>query len=250
MWKKIGIGIVILLLLIAGAGYYLFANLDSLIKSAIDKYGTEATQTEVDVGSVDLSLTSGSGAISGLTITNPPGYTATNAFYLGSIAVQVDTGSITGTGPVVIDNVSITQPQVTYEVRGLGLRSNLKVIEDNIQTFSDSGQAQAQPQGNSGAARKEIIRNLTITGGEVFVVAPVVNRTLKVPLPAIQLTDLGGNNGATPAQIGIQVLREITRQAATAGAKALASYQLDKLGAGSGLIKNKAGGAFKSLFGG
>ena len=46
MWKKIAAGIVILLILAAGIGYYLLTNLDGFIKSAIEKYGSAATQTE------------------------------------------------------------------------------------------------------------------------------------------------------------------------------------------------------------
>ena len=136
MWKKLGITLAVLLLLIAGAAYYLFSNLNSLIKAAIEKYGSAATQTEVSVDSVHLSLTSGTGSISGISIGNPAGFSSNQALTLGQAAVQVDTSSIAGNGPIVIDNVTIAQPHVTYEVKGLGEGSNLQTIQHNVQAYA------------------------------------------------------------------------------------------------------------------
>ncbi len=242
MWKKIAAGILLLLILIAGAGYYLFANLDSYIKAAIEKYGSQATQTAVTVGSVSLSLSSGSGGISGLSVANPAGYSAPAAISLGSIALQLDTGTLAGNGPITVESVVISQPQITYEVKGLGQGSNLQTIQRNVQGYAGSDAAQA-PAPNGAPARKEIIRDLTITGGQVTVLAPTLGKTLVEPLPPIHLTDLGGADGATPAQIGAQVLNIIADKAAVAGATAL-TKQL-----GGGAVPAQAGGLLHGLFG-
>ena len=45
MMKKIAIGLVVLLGLIAGGVWYLFSNLDSFVKTAIQTYGSQATQS-------------------------------------------------------------------------------------------------------------------------------------------------------------------------------------------------------------
>jgi len=244
MWKKLGIGIALLLIFIAGAGYYLFSNLDSYIKAAIEKYGSQATQTAVTVGSVGLSLSSGSGTISNLSVANPGGYSTPAAFSIGSIALQIDTGTLTGNGPIIVDSVSITQPQITSEVKGLVQGSNLQTIQRNVEAFAGSGSAAQTPAQNGTPARKEIIRDLTITGGEVTVLAPTLTgKTLVEPLPPIHLTDLGGANGATPAQIGAQVLDIIADRAAAAGAAAL-TKQL-----GGGVVPAQAGSLLHSLLG-
>jgi len=241
MWKKIAIGIVLLLILIAGAGYYLFANLDSYIKAAIEKYGSQATQTAVTVGSVSLSLSSGSGGISGLSVANPAGYSAPAAVMLGSVALQLDTGTLAGNGPITMESVVISQPQITYEVKGLGQGSNLQTIQRNVQSFAGSGAQTPAPNGTP--ARKEISRDLTVTGGQVTVLAPMLGKTLVEPLPPIHLTDLGGADGATPAQIGAQVLNIIADKAVIAGAAAL-TKQL-----GGGVVPAQAGGLLHGLFG-
>ena len=237
MWKKIATGIVLLLILIAGAGYYLFSNLDSYIKAALEKYGSQATQTAVTVDSVSLSLSSGAGTISGLNVANPAGYSAATAVSFGGIAVQVDPGTLTGNGPITVENVAITQPRITYEVKGLGQGSNLQTIQRNVQSFAASGNPAQTPSADGKPARKEIIRVLSITGGQVTVLAPMLTgKTLVEPLPAIQLTGLGGADGATPAQIGAQVLNIIANRAVTAGAAALAKQMGNGVGSQAGTL--------------
>lgn len=245
MGKKIGIGIIVLLVLLAGAGYYLFSNLDSLVRTALEKYGSQATLTQVTVGGVSLSPGAGTGTITGLTIANPPGYSTPDALSVGSIALRLDSSTLAGSGPIVIDSLTITEPQVTYEVKGLGQGSNLQTIEDNIQSFVNSGLASRAPADGGAPGRKEIIRELTITGGQVTVLAPALSgKTLTEPLPPLQLTDLGGSNGGTPAEIGAQILDTLTDEAASAGAAALVNHAL-----GTNVIPPAAGGVLKHLFG-
>ncbi len=75
MLKKIAIALVVLVVLIAGVTYYFLSNLDGYIKTAMEKYGSEATQAEVKVGGVKIGLKDGSGQITNLTIGNPKGFT-------------------------------------------------------------------------------------------------------------------------------------------------------------------------------
>jgi len=246
MWKKLGIALAVLLVLIAGAAYFLFANLDSLIKAAIEKYGSAATQTEVSVDSVHLSLTSGAGSISGISIGNPAGFSSNQALTLGQAAVQVDTSSIAGNGPIVIDNVTIAQPHVIYEMKGLGEGSNLQTIQHNVQAYAGGGGAQPALQQQGGSpGRKEIIKDLYVTGGQISVAAPALSgRSLTVALPEIHLTNIGQNSGgATAAEIANQVLGAITSEATKAASSAL-EQQLRATAAGA--LQGAATGALKN----
>jgi hypothetical protein len=260
MWKKLGIALAVLLVLIAGAAYFLFSNLDSLIKTAIEKYGSAATQTTVSVGGVHLSLTSGAGSISGISIGNPAGYASNQALTLGKVAVQVDTSSITGNGPIVIDTITVAQPHVTYEVQGLGNGSNLQTIQHNVQAYASSagGGQQPAPQQSNSPGRKEIIKDLYVTGGQISVAAQALNgRSLTVPLPDIHLTNIGqSSGGATAAEVANQVLGAITREA-TKTASAALTQQLQSAATGAlqgavkngGAITNGVGGQLKGLLG-
>jgi hypothetical protein len=255
MWRKIGIGLAVVVLVIAGAAWYLFANLDHYVKAAIEKYGSAATQATVSVDSVQLSLTSGQGTISGLSVGNPQGFSAPHALTVGAITVQVDTSTVTGDGPIVIQSINVSQPRVTYQVLGgpgglslrslnLHTRSNLSVLQSNVQAYaagSGSASESSSPQ------RKEIIRDLYVTGGQVSVVASLLlGKTLTVPLPAIHLTNIGqSSGGVTAAQVGEQVLTAITSSAALAGAESL----MKAVGsAATGPLGSAVGGKVKSLF--
>jgi hypothetical protein len=245
MLKKIGIGVLALILVFAGVGWYLFSNLDSYVRSAIEKYGTAAVQAPVSVGSVALSLTSGEGTISGIKIANPAGYGGGNAVAVGAITVQIDTRTVTGSGPIVIKLVRVSEPAVTYVVTQSG--SNLQTIQHNVQDYAGGGQSSSGPPASSAPQRKEIIDDLYIDAGQVNATTPLLaGRLIKVPLPSIHLTDLGkASGGATAAQIGSQILSAITAKATQAGTKAITSQGG---AAAATAIQGLAGGKLKTLF--
>jgi len=245
MLKKIGIAVLALVIVLAGVVWYLFSNLDSYVKSAIEKYGTAAVQAPVGVGNVALSLTSGEGTISGITIANPAGYGSGNAVAVGAITVQIDTSTVTGSGPIVIKLVRVSEPVVTYVVTQGG--SNLQTIQRNVQDYASGGQSNSGPPASSSPQRKEIIDDLYIDEGEVNATTPLLaGRMLKVPLPSIHLTDLGqASGGATAAQIGAQILSAITAKATQAGTKAITSQGG---AAAAAAIQGLGVGKIKSLF--
>src|SRR4051812_50166745 len=128
MAKKIIIGVVVLLVLVAGGVYFLYSNVGPLLKAAIEKYGSEATQTQVKVDTVKLSLSDGQGSISGLVVGNPSGFSGPRSIDLGSISLAVDTGSVTQ-NTAIIKQVIIQGPQGTYERSSSG--GNLDKTHDN-----------------------------------------------------------------------------------------------------------------------
>lgn len=69
--KKVGIALVVFIAVVAGALYWLRNNLDSLVRDAIAKYGSEMTQAKVSVGSVKIDAVNGEGIISDFEIGNP-----------------------------------------------------------------------------------------------------------------------------------------------------------------------------------
>jgi len=226
MWKKILIGLVILVAIGAGGVWYLLSNLDSMVKAMIEKYGSEATGARVTVQSVHIGLATGEGTITGLRIGNPAGFASASAFTLGSVAVKLDPSSLPGTGPVVIRAVEVSGPQVTYEA-GVSGGSNLQAIQKNVLDYAHRFGADAAhaPTPSGEPARKIIIRDLTARGGQVNVSATVLRgQALSVPLSDIHLTDIGRDEGATPAQIANQVIGTISRDAARTGAMALKDF--------------------------
>ena len=248
MMKKLLIGLVVLLALIGGGVYYVHSNLDSLLQSAIEKYGSQATQTKVNLKKIHIGLTTGEGALNGLTVKNPSGFSSADAISLGTIEVALDINSLKGDGPIIIRQVKIDQPQITYEI-DLSGNSNLQTLARNAQNYAASvaGKKAADPQEKKGPARKVIINDLVISNGQMTISEPLLKgKILSAPLPTMHLTGIGRNSGgATAAQVAQQLLTIITSQAARIASENLIK-QLgpvkDLVGGGAGAVTNQLKG--------
>jgi len=208
--KKIVLGAILVLLITIGGGvYFLLSNLDDLVKSAIETYGSEATQTAVKVESVKIGLKDGSGAIRGLTVANPQGFTAPQAFSLGEIATQVELKSISQE-MLVIDYVRVVAPEIFFELNAAG-KTNLDALKQQLNSASSKPSAASTSEGS--AAPKLLIRKLLFADGNIHAKVVPLSKDYDLKLPRIELSNLGGQNGATPDQIADQVLKVLTERA-------------------------------------
>lgn len=207
---------VVLVIIIAGV-IIMLTSLNRIVAAAIGKYGSLVTQTSVSVSSVDIKLSAGAGSVNGLTIGNPSGFSGPAAFQLGSISTKIDTGSITKE-LVIIDNVTISGPYIMYEVNDSG-KANINIIKQNIQRFQDKS-ASKKTTGQKGDPGKSVnlkIRKLLIENGKVDVrIAALSDKALSTKLPRIELSDIGGKGGASPAEVGAQILSALTKEAGSA----------------------------------
>ncbi|HEU5046842.1 MAG TPA: hypothetical protein VFT64_03280 [Rickettsiales bacterium] len=141
MLKKFTAGFILLALLIAVAVGSLWSGAGRLVKMAIEQYGSQITGTNVHVDSVHLSLSTGEGTISGLTIANPQGFSSHNALEMGSISIRIDTHSLIGNGPITIQSIAVEAPHVAFE--GQRLDNNLQAIERHARGYSRNEAVQA-----------------------------------------------------------------------------------------------------------
>jgi hypothetical protein len=227
MIKKILVAFVIVVVILGAGIYFLGSNLDSIVRSAVEKYGAAATQTAVKLEQVKIVLASGEAELGGLSIGSPAGFAADKSLYLGNISVKLDTGSLRGSGPIVILDIGIEKPQVIYEVNASG-QSNLQTLMHNVQAYAASvsggGKPNAEKQnaeksGEPGKAqpeRKFIIDDLTVRDGQIAITSALLKgKQLSAKLPVIHLTNIGKNeDGATPAAIAQEVLGAISNSAA------------------------------------
>ena len=95
--KKIVLFLVLFIAVISGAGYWFLTSgtINGLVKEQIQIQGGQVTGQSVKVAAVDINLLKGSGSISGLTVSNPSGYTQASVFSLGTIALAIDVASLT-----------------------------------------------------------------------------------------------------------------------------------------------------------
>ncbi len=201
--------IIVAVIAIVAIGAYLWINAGSIVEQVIERVGTEATGTSVDVASLDLNLAERAAAIHGFTIANPQGYANPNAFTLDEISVEVESVS---RDLIVLREVVVASPQVFYEIAEQG--TNIDAIRNNIDAYQQRlGGGGGGSGGGSSSETKIIIDRLRFTGGQVF--ASGAGQEVNVDLPPLTLTDLGrASGGETAGQIAAQIADHLTRHVA------------------------------------
>jgi hypothetical protein len=219
---KVFIGLIVLiLLLIGGAVFYVYHSLDDLVEAAIEKYGSQTTQTAVRVDKVRIQLTDGAGAISGISVANPTGFTDPHAFTLGKISTRIDISSLTET-PIIIDEVHIKAPAIFYEINKAG-KANLNVLKDNVMQSVPAKPAGKKPAPAEPGKKEEpklVIRRFIVDDGSIkATVAQLEGKVLQTKLPRMELRNVGGKGGATPQELAKQISDQMIKQAQDAVAK-------------------------------
>lgn len=210
--KKMVFGAVLVLVLCFGfAVYYVLSGLDGMVKTAIETYGSQATGTAVRVESVQIVLKDGSGAIRGLTVGNPQGFAAPQAFSLGEIATQIDLKSLSE-DVTVIEQITVQAPEIFFELNETG-KNNLDVLKKKLASGNSGTSAASSAKQSSATESKFIIRKLLFANGSIQAKVVPLNKDYQLPLPKLVMNNLGGKNGATQKQIADQVLKVLTERA-------------------------------------
>jgi hypothetical protein len=213
--RKILIIFSLLIILLAGTTFFLWKNLDSIVQTAIEKYGSKASKTAVSVSSVRIKLSSGEGIIKGLAIGNPSGFTPDKAFSLDNVTVRINTGTVTS-DIIVMDKILISAPQVLYEIDVSGA-SNINVLKKNIRQSTREKEKKTSDEKKAGKEKKFLVRKLIIENGKInLAVTAFGAKTQIIQLPKIVRTNIGKNNGATSSQIAEEIMTALVEEVARA----------------------------------
>jgi len=220
--KKIIFGtVVVFIVIISAALYYVFTNLDAIVEVAIEKFGSEATQTAVRVDKVGINLVDGAGSIYGLTVANPKEFDVSHVLSLGEVGVVVDLESLT-TDVIVIDKIIVHKPEIFFQMTA-DKKDNMSVLLGNINKSSTPSDNQPGKKTNkneaAGEAPKLRIRHLLFTDGIIQTkiapeAVPIDIKSISTfKLLKIDMRDLGGKQGATPDKIAEQIISRLLSQA-------------------------------------
>ena len=211
-----GIGIVLLAAgLGAGCG-----RLADRVDRQIELVGSELTGVTVTAGEVKIRLGRGMGEINGLTVANPEGYVATNAFEMERLRMNLGIFSTLAGDPLVLDELIISSPVVNLEKKSREI-SNLKEISENAEenmAEADRKSAAEEPASKEapGEPFRIVVHRLVIEGVTLNV-RLADGTTRSGTLPSIEMTDVGGDEGVTPGGLGLAVIGamagEMLRQA-------------------------------------
>lgn len=196
--------VILAILVVVGVGLWqVLANLDSIVKRAIEEQGSEATGTSVTVGSVSIDLRGGSGTISGLEVANPPGFSGRPAIAFDEIRVGIDPLAATSS-PIVIREVTVTGARLLMEQSTAG---------NNLRTLQGALQQPAAPESEA-EGPGIVIERFLLEDASLEVDIPQLDESRQADIRRIELMDIGrATNGATAGSVARQLMAPIIRAA-------------------------------------
>ncbi len=193
-YTLIGIPVVIIAIIAV-----LFFSVNSIIKHGVETVGPLALGTEVKIKKVNISLFSGKGELKGIRIGNPKGFHTESSFELNKVRLALNVSSLFS-GKIIIDEIYIDAPEITYEKAAKG--DNIKAILDNINDFAGTGGGgKAKSKSEKGKSQKIQINNFILKNGKVTISTTALKgEKLSLSLSDIHLKDIGSDKeGASVA---------------------------------------------------
>ncbi|MAI80641.1 MAG: hypothetical protein CL917_17000 [Deltaproteobacteria bacterium] len=229
--KSILFGLATILVLLVGGFYFVYSNLDEIVRTAIEEYGSQVVGTSVSVSGVSISLTEGKGTIKELRVAEPKGFGSGSAISFDEIELGIDIRSLTAREPIIINLVRVIAPSVNYVINQAG-ESNLAAIQKNIARSSSSSPSPPEERGSDKNEKPLLIsiRSLDIEGGSVSADLSAVGlKATKASLPAIRGKNLGGSSGAPPTEIATQLAQKFVGDTIIAVSKSQIAPEINRL---------------------
>ena len=181
----IGIGIFLLVVILA----LLFIR-DFLIEHAVEKIGSWAVGTKIEIGYIDTSLFKGKLHLKDLTVDNPPGFHHQHAFELGEIRVALNIKSLF-TNKIEVKDIYVSGVNVDYELQ-LG-KSNLGEIQRNLERLEPKKDSSDDDKSKKDDAPQPqvVIRQLLVENSSLSFSNATLGTSLKLPLPGLDMQDVG-----------------------------------------------------------
>lgn len=184
--KRIFAAALVLVVVVLGIGSYLYANLDTLAKRAIEEIGSSVLRVPVKVGKISLSPTDGAGTLAGFEIGNPGGFKQPYAMQAGRIELAVEPKSLT-TEVIHIRKIEVRDISVNYESGSGG--TNFDAIKRNAEQFADDKKTESKP-------KKLIVDSIVISGARMtYLGTATLGKPVELTLPDITLSNIGAKQG-------------------------------------------------------
>lgn len=232
---------IILILAVAGGAWWLYHSLDSLVASAIRRFGPEITGVSIGLDRVTIDARDGRATVYGLVVGNPEGFSSNPALSLGEISMTLDLESLTK-NVIVIKRIAIVKPEVGYELGPGG--SNLQAIQRNVDRYVAQHRGKSAQPTDPTSGTKLVIDDLSIQQATAHLSATVIDTTRRsVPIPDVRLRHIGKQSGgATAGEAVKQVLGALTQSVTRTIAERGLGGTIDRL-------KDNPGSALDSIRG-
>ena len=211
MIKKIGIGIVILLLIVSIGVFYVVSNLDAIVKNVVESQGSSALGVPVTVAGVAIDLKAGRAELSGFEIANPDGFSSDYAMRYGRVVADLDLASL-GTEVIKISRVEVNSVHIIAEQTAGKI--NLDQLLKNVSSSSDDTESDEE-----GADVNLIIEKFTLTQPKMDLIG-FDEKDIEIEMGDVTVRNIGDpDSGAGAAEIAQQLFTPVLKKAAEEAAK-------------------------------
>ena len=194
----------------SGRHCFFISNLDGIVKTAIETYGSDAVGSQVSVGSVEINLIDGTAAIYDFSVANPEGFSDQVVMRFSAVSVAIDIATIRDP-LIVINSIVARQPYVLYE--SANGTTNVDVVSAR---FAGDEEATVAENSDDESDIELSIASILIESIEAQMAGEGVP-DLSINLGDINLQNLEG----TPDEIASQIMGPVTRQISANAAGAL-----------------------------
>ena len=189
---RIGALLLGLVVLVVVGALFLLGSLDTIARTGVEKGSTYALAVPTTLDSADVDVFGGSFAMSGLTVSNPEGFTAPHFLALNDGGVQVDLGTLRAD---TIELPSLRLTGLDVHLQKADGKANYEVILENLKRFESGDKADTDPGDRGG--KNFIIREVRVENVTAHVaLLPIGGDATKVDVevPEIVLTNVGSGD--------------------------------------------------------
>lgn len=201
----------------------------------LQKYGSEAAGADVTISRVTPHWLSQSISLSGISVANPKGFNNPYLMTIQKMTIQ-PAWSTLNKDVITLQKIEITEPKFITEQNQHG--NNLKKFLDNLKVQASEEQAaitaeKMQLAGSEEAVndfdapQKQKIAELSITKAQAGIILSLGDKTTHaeyINLGNVHRTNLGGENGGTPAEILVDIFEPLIGNATRSGLRLLAKH--------------------------
>jgi hypothetical protein len=198
--------LIIIIVVVAAVGLKIFGG--SIIKTGIEKGGTYVLGVDVSLAGANFAPIKGGANLNKLVIGNPQGYANANMLEMDDLKVDFNLREVLGGDTRHVKSIKIDGLRVFYEMKSLN-QNNIKDILNNL---PKSDQPASEEPAPAEKGKPLTIGRLELTGAEVNAkILPVPGQadTMKFKLDPIVIENIGGESGASNAEIARKVLNAL-----------------------------------------
>ena len=208
--KTLGRAVLVIVVLVAIAAGFALLNLDRIIRTAVEREATSSLRLNTSLHSARAALFGGTLNLHDLRIASPRGYSAVHMLTLDNLDLAVRLRDLRSS-PVHVRSLSIDRPTLVIEQSGgtLNFRKAMQLMP--------SSPPSKEPL-------KLIIDDLQLEDAHVIIRPglPGVASEIDVPVPSLQMKDVGrgkgAQNGAAIKDVAMQVVTALAGKAAQSDA--------------------------------